>query len=146
MERYVSLYAEKQQRKKQKKNKDDKESDGEMRDEEAFDNDTNVSGNGNAAEQDEGSNKPEMWYVIERYMSEDGAESKLEALREGISESESAQREGDMGKSGSAVDAVAKEKGKRKEARKAGKKDDVDMRDADSADDGDDSDGGFFEE
>lgn len=143
-EKYVSLYADQQQRKKQKVR--------------PVEGDEAISGNDDGSARLEAgteAQRPEMWFVIERVMGEDGAEGKLEDLREGRSSPSGAGRDGGAEEK---VDrsAATKAKSKRKdEAGKAGKgrketgKENIDMRDADGPDakasEDDASDGGFFE-
>ena len=82
-EKYISLYAEQQQQKKQKKQKNkpspspnDEEGEGRP-DQSTSEDDGTKSGTSNEGP------KPEVWYVIEKYMKEEGGEKALGLLREG---------------------------------------------------------------
>ncbi|RMJ22044.1 hypothetical protein PHISP_07080, partial [Aspergillus sp. HF37] len=135
-EKYVSLYADKQQKKREKKNVDTQSQDS--------DNDSNVGIETRADDADPCSadaSKPAMWHVIEKCTLQ--GQETLDLLREGKLEDASA-----SGMDGSAAaPSHDRAKQKDKEDNKGGsKKVDVEMHDSkNSEESADDSDGGFFE-
>ena len=153
-EKYVSLYAEKQQGKREKRN-DKSNSDAEGQDSE--NDDDNPSGPKQCLAE---ALKPAMWHVVEKCMQE--GQDRLDLLREGKLEDASGSKDmdgltthGDLGKknTGSADWAAvpsrdrAKQKDKKEKNVHGAKRKDVEMRDAYSGEGNadDDSDDGFFE-
>ncbi|RJE20825.1 hypothetical protein PHISCL_06844 [Aspergillus sclerotialis] len=138
-EKYISLYAEQQQQKKQKRQKNKpslspKDEEGG----EARPNQTTSDNDGTRSATSNDTPKPEMWYVIEKYMNEEGGEKALGLLREGELDNSASASRGDAG-----VGDRGREEGKNG---KGTVEEDAGMGDLEGSDDGDGSDGGFFEE
>lgn len=139
-EKYISLYADKQQEKKERESrKKEGSSNGDTESQDLSDNNADVGPDSQHP------SRPAMWYVVEKSMEE--GQEKLDLLREGKSgdvSSVDVQPE-DTGSGGSRSDR------KKRKDKKSGKREkDVEMRDvhneADDPNHEDDSDGGFFEE
>lgn len=140
-EKYISLYADKQQEKKERESrKKEGSSNGDTESQDLSDN--NAADVGPDSQQP---SRPAMWYVVEKCM--EGGQEKLDRLREGKSGDVSSVdvQPAETGSGGSRSD-----RSKRKDKKDGKGEKDVEMRDvhneAEDVNHDDDSDGGFFEE